>query len=359
MKIEDFCRDYGGNARKISQILRQWQFDELDELLSRLTQGPVHQIAGSAVIAADAIHNGSLIDHVPSEVKESFKHLLKEDADTYAEMKSLLRKHLRTHLDGSLAIDDRHVINYTNYLKGQIGENLLKDNIGTKAEFAPLNQKAWDLRVETADGSHDYVQVKLYTGPSAVVQKMREVQEQLAAGEVDNAHGELVKHVYFAVPEDIKEGVQRLAEKHGVADMLYDKTIPIDASRGAALVHEGMNHVGPEQLEHFFSELLVGTAVVGSIHGIVNGFLWYKGSKEFSGAFAGAVGNTAISATGMGAGLLFETWLDMVTAAGLVGIGTRLFLGRMARSRWSFAEFLDNSIARTKSMTSRIGPATV
>lgn len=357
MKIEDFCRDYGGKPRSITEVLRQWQFDEIDGLLTRLAKGRAHQIAGSAVIAADAVHNGSLIDDVPPEVKEAFKHLLKEDADTYAEMRALLRKHIRTRLDGSLAVDDGHLRGYTNYLKGQIGENMFKDSVGSKAELAPLNEKGWDVHVERADGSHEYVQVKLYDDPSAVVQQMRNVQEQVAAGELHNTHDEVIKHVYFAVPEDIKEGVQRLAEKHGVANMLYDKSIPVSASQGAGWVHEGMNHVGPEQLGHFLNELLAGTAVVGSLHGIVNGFLWYKGAKEFSDAFAGAMGNTAISTAGLTAGLLCETLFDMVTAAGVVGIGSRLFLGRMARSRWSFSEYLGNSIARTENIVGRIGPA--
>jgi len=86
----------------------------------------------------------------------------------------------------------------------------------------------------------------------------------------------------------------------------------------------------------------------------VNGFLWYKGSKEFSTAFAGAAASTAISTTGIGMGLVVESLCHAAMLSGAVGIGSRLLLGRMARSRWNFAEFLEKSMAGAEARTAAL-----
>jgi len=118
-----------------------------------------------------------------------------------------------------------------------------------------------------------------------------------------------------------------------------------------------MSNIGPDQLNHFFGELLCGAVAAGSLHAVVNGFLWYKGSKEFSAAFAGATASTAISTTGVGMGLAAEMLGHTVMLSSAVGIGTRLLLGRMARSRWNFAEFLERSISETDSRLAALQPA--
>ena len=126
--------------------------------------------------------------------------------------------------------------------------------------------------------------------------------------------------------------------------MIYDKNIPIDAHGAAGIVSEGLSNVGPDQLNHFFNELLGGALAAGSLHAVVNGFLWYKGSKEFSAAIASTAASTAISTTGIGLALAVESVYHAVVLSSAVGIGSRLLLGRMARSRWNFAEFLEKSM---------------
>lgn len=95
--------------------------------------------------------------------------------------------------------------------------------------------------------------------------------------------------------------------------------------------------------------------IAGSLHAIVNGFLWYKGAKEFSDAFANAAASTTISAAGMAMGLVAETfWHASLFSSGF-GIGSRIFLARVARSRWGFAEFLEDSIAATDAQITALG----
>jgi len=359
MNIRDFYAQYGGNTRKINDVMRQWQLVELDGLL-RTLRNQHDQLIGSAVIVGDAIHGGTLLDDLPRDLKDAFFGLMHEKADTYREMREILLDHMHADNGGFLPLGDRHVVGFINYLKGRIGENLFQHHVGSAATLAELvNQEGWDVSVRQADGLQHYVQVKLYDKPYGVVRHMLKVQRKIAAQTITGIdHHTPVDHIYFAVPEDIKGEVLRLAEKHdGLSSMIYEKSIPIDAHSAKGIVAEGMSNIGPDQLNHFFGELLCGAVAAGSLHAVVNGFLWYKGSKEFSAAFAGATASTAISTTGVGMGLAAEMLGHTVMLSSAVGIGTRLLLGRMARSRWNFAEFLERSISETDSRLAALQPA--
>ena len=108
--------------------------------------------------------------------------------------------------------------------------------------------------------------------------------------------------------------------------------------------------MGPDQLEHFFDELLGGAVAAGSLHALVNGFLWYKGSKEFSAAFASTAASTTLSTAGIGVGLIADTLCHAAVLSGAVGIGSRIFLSRLANSRWDFATFMEESIFETNAL---------
>jgi hypothetical protein len=352
MNIDEFCAQFGSNARNINDVMRQWQLEELDGLL-RTLEDQHDQLIGSAVIVGDALHGGTLLDQIPRELKEAFANLMHEKADSYEQMRQILLHNVRADNGGFLSFDDRHVLGFISKLKGQIGENLFQHHVGSAAALAESGiQEGWDIAVKQADGLHQYVQVKLYDNPYGVIRHMLKVQQKVMDEKLLGVNHEVVKHVYFAVPEDIKDDVLRLAEKHpGLSSMMYDKSIPISSHGAADIVREGMSNVGPDQLGHFFHELLGGAIAAGSLHAIVNGFLWYNGSKEFSAAFASAAASTAISTTGIGMGLLAETLCHVTMLSGAVGIGSRLLLGRLARSRWSFAEFLEKSIAGAEART--------
>jgi hypothetical protein len=348
MTIDDFCVQCGGNTRKINDVMRQWHFNEVDALMRSL--GNQHdQLIGSAVIAGDALHGDGMLDQIPRQLRDAFVNLMHEKADTYEKMRQILLEHLRADEGGFLSFDDRHVIGFISKLKGQIGENVFQHHVGSAAELAKSgSQEAWDLAVKQANGVYEYVQVKLYADPHDVVRQMLKVHEKVANGWIEGCAGETVHQIDFAVPADIAGSVNELKEHYSQLDSMHVLTIPIDAHAAADVVKEGLSNVGPEQLGHFFHELLGGAVAAGSLHALVNGFLWYKGSKEFSAAFAAAAASTTISTAGIGMGLVAETLCHTAMFSSAVGIGGRVLLGRLARSRWGFAEFLDKSTAEAK-----------
>ncbi len=327
----------------MAQIVRQWQFEELNGLLESACLQH-EDIAGGAVIMGDAIHGHSLLDQIPHELKSAFKELMGEKADTPKEMQHILLKHISAPAGGFRALDDRHVVGFVNKLKGQIGENQFRQHVGTAAALAPSKiQEAWDVSFDH-DGVRDYIQVKLHGNAHGVVRHMVKVHEKVLHG-LDGLHGEQVNHVYFAVPADIHDEVQRLVEHHDLSHVsVYHQTIPICPRGAADIVNEGMCNVGPDQLSHFFNELLCGALAAGSLHAVVNGFLWYKGSKEIAAAIAETVASTGISTVGIGVGLIAETLCHATAVSTGIGLCSRIFLGRVARSRWDFADFLEKSI---------------
>ena len=317
MNIETFCDKFGANSRSINDIMRQWQIEELDGLLKTLA-AQHDQIIGSAVVVGDALYGGTLLDQIPPEVQKAFANLMHEKANSYWEMRHILLEHCRASDGGFLSFNDNHILGFISKLKGQIGENLFQQHIGHAAMLAESgSQEAWDIAVKQSDGLHHYVQVKLYSNPHNVIRHMLKVHERVLQGDLAGVNHETVHHVYFAVPEGIKAEVHRLAATHeGLSEMLYDKTIPISADHAGRLVAEGMSNVGPDELSHFFHELLGGAIVAGTLHSVVNGFLWYKGSKEFSAAFASATASTAISTSGIGLALIAETLCHTVMVSG-------------------------------------------
>ena len=249
----------------------------------------------------------------------------------------------------STTLDDPHVLGFVNKLKGQIGENNFQRAVGSAAQLATDgSQEGWDIAVAQPDGTHEYVQVKLYASPSAVVQKMREVHAKLENGLIKGCNGEPVDRIDFAVPADIAERVHTIAAKYPELEGMDLHTIPINASAAAEFVQEGLANVGPEQLSHLFDELLHGAVIGASLHAVANGFLLYKGSKEFSNAFADFAASTSLTVAGIGIGLIAESMLDAAICSNAVTIGGRMFLSRFARARWGFADFLEESIRRCR-----------
>lgn len=342
MNIDEFCSQFGSDAHNIDKVAMQWHVDEIDRMLCKLDD----DVIGNAMIVGDALHGDGLRDQIPRELRDAFANLMTEKADSYKEMRRILSDKIRDGDGGFLSFDDPRVQGFVSKLKGQIGENTFQRHAGAAAHLAQSgSQEGWDIAVTQPDGMHDYVQVKLYASPSGVVSKMREVQQKVANGLIEGCDGETVERIDFAVPENIAEHVRRLADRYPELAGIEVRSIPISTDAAADFVKEGLSNVGPEQLSHFFDELLFGAVAAGSMHTLVNGFLWYKGAKEFSDAFADAAATTTLSAAGIGVGLLAESLLNAAALASVVGIGSRLFLSRFARSRWSFADFLEQSIA--------------
>jgi len=362
MDIREFMSKYGGAQRPIRSVIADWQVAELRQLLdtAQSAQMPgqgtsgieeaIGEYGGDATVVGDLLRGGTLLDQVPKDLRDAFVALMGDDPHDYRLMRQRLVEHLVDQDGDYMPFDDPRVVGFVNKMKGQIGENVFQRHVGAAAKLAVSgSQEGWDVAVQQADGSHEYVQVKLYQSASDVVRHMKQVQQKILEGKLTGISDERVGQVFFAVPDDIHDDVLRLAERHpGLADMVYDKTIPISSSDAAQVVNDGLMNVGPNQLVHFFGQLLTGAVIAGSLHGAVNGFLWYKGSKDFAAAVADAAADTAVSTLGIGMGLLAEKAFDTALMAGGVGMVARTLLKRAARSRWKFADFLVESATDTR-----------
>jgi len=363
MGIREFAERHGQRARPIRDVIAEWQLSELHSLVTRssLARGGsadgtatlgvlIGEDVGQTVLVGDYLRGQTLLDQLPSELRAGLAELRRIDPRDVSAMREELLAHLSGGEEGYLPFNDPRVLGYVNKIKGQIGENIFKEHIGKAAELASSgSQEGWDIAVRQADGSYDYVQVKLYQSPAAVVRHMRNVHDKVLAGALEGVDHQQVEHVYFAVPEDIREEVARLAGRfEGLSRMLYEKSIPISSRDAADLVTEGLGNVGPDQLAHFFDELLGGCVVAASLNSAVTGFLWYKGCKDFSTAVADVATDSALSTIGIGVGLLAESACDTALMAGGIGLAARLFLKRAARSRGDFADFLKESVQSTR-----------
>jgi hypothetical protein len=342
MNIDEFCTRFGSHVRPIDAVAEEWNIAEIDRMLARLD----HDFIGDATIVGDAIHGDGIRDQIPRQLGDAFRGLMKEKANSYREMRQILSERVRDSDGEILSFRDPRVIGFVNKLKGQIGENEFQRHVGSAARLASSgSQEGWDVVVTQSDRAHEYVQVKLYSNPNDVVRKMHEVHEKLSNGLIDGVDGETVEQISFAVPENIAGEVrQRIADKFPELIDMKLRTVPIAASAAADLVEQGLNNVGPGALEHLFDELLGGSVTAGSLHAIVNGFLWYRGAKDFSDACEDMIANTSLSAVGIGLGLLAETLTSAVPISAVIAIGGRAVLSRAARSRWNFADFLEESI---------------
>lgn len=347
MTIDEFCVQFGNDASSIDVIAQRWSVAEVDRLLARLDQ----DFIGHATIVGDALHGDGIPDQIPRQLAEAFSALMKEKADTYRQMRQILAERIRDGDGDLLSFQNPRVVGFVNKLKGQIGENEFQKHAGVAARLASSgSQEGWDVVVSHAEGEHEYVQVKIYTNPGKVVQQIQKVQEKLDQGLIEGVDGETVEHISFAVPENIADEIrQRIADSFPELIDVKLRTIPLAASAAADLVEQGLNNVGPGELEHLFDELLGGAVTAGSLHAIVNGFLWYQGAKDFSEAFADTFANSSLSAAGIGLGLLAETLTSAVPVAAVVALGGRVVLSRFARSRWNFADYLEESIRDSES----------
>jgi hypothetical protein len=360
MPLAKLSANLAGATRQIADVMRDWHVAECSDLFRDMSARAMGaEFTGSAALLGDAVRGGTTLDHIdriPKAVQAAFHELMGVSPGNYDDMKALLQKHLTETSDGQLSFTSRAAVGFISKVKGQIGENVFTQHLGSSAMLAESGSQAgWDVAIRQSDDAFQYVQVKLYGSASGVVQHMRSVQEKVLAGAYTGANGEPVRQIVFAVPKNIHAEVQRLVgDDPALAGMLYETPVPINADQAAQLVKDGMTNVSQGELTQFFNQLLGGAVIAGSLHAAVNAFLWYKGSKEFADAVADTVTDTAVSTVGIAACLVAEHLCRTVIVAGAVGIGVRLFLGQMTRSRWDFADFLDQSLCETRAHIDRL-----
>lgn len=298
--IEDFQEAHGPGASDSSEIFRRWKADRL-----------LNESVAGGVILADLIEEDGLNDQVSEEVLDAFRNLTGGEVETYEEARNRIAEQIGSGESGASQ-------QWISTIKGRVGENQFQqsaDELPGDARLADeSNQEAYDVVYTSPQGETRYVDVKTSDSSDYIVDEMESTQQQLDAGEVTTPDGEVVREVEYAVPEGTADKVQEEAASRGV-DL---GVIPMEtgADEAAGTVEASVGAVGPEAIENLFQELAAGTAAMGAIHGMVQGFLVYKGSKQVNQAIVDAAEETALSGTGLSAGLVVESALREAALTG-------------------------------------------
>ena len=196
--IEEFYERYSdGPTQSFRNICDLWdKEEELDKLL--------HGAVVPGVVLGDLLVGDGLNDQISSELLDGFANLMGQKADSYDEVRRILREKLE---DG-----DNAVFGLINKIKGQIGENEFTQeaqDAGLNARLAELgNQEAWDVAIDHADGTTQYVQVKMYSDAGGVLRHMQDVNNKLSGTEVILDGNRVVEAIDFAVPANIADEVR-------------------------------------------------------------------------------------------------------------------------------------------------------
>lgn len=345
--IEEFRDKYDdGTISDSSEIFRKWKADRF-----------LNESVVGGVALADLIHEDGLNDQVSEEVLHAFQNLTGGNVDTYEEARDRIAEQIGPGGDGVSQ-------QWISTIKGRIGENQFQQNANDLPGDARLaeksNQEAYDVVYTSPEGETRYVDVKTSDSPYSIADKMESTQQKLDAGEITTPDGEVVHEVEYAVPRDVSDKVREEAADRGV-DL---GVIPMEtgADEAAGTVEASVGAVGPEAIEGLFQELAAGTAAMGAIHGMVHGFLVYKGSKQVSQAVVDATEETALSGTGFSAGLMVESVFREAALAGepmamAVVFGTsvsvRVLLSDFVK-RGEYAEWMNRRNGRLDELTTRV-----
>ncbi len=348
--IEEFHDRYsGGQTQTIGTICDGWEKEEgLDNLLQTTV--------GAGVVLGDLLIGDGLNDQISPELLDGYAKLMGQKADSYNEVRTILLDKLQ---DG-----DSATFGLINKIKGQIGENqFIKEaqTAGLSARLATLgNQEAWDVAIDRANGTTQYVQVKMYGDAGGVVRHMQDVTQKLAEGADITDGDRVVKAIDFAVPANICKEVCAQSAELGI-DV---NVIPINmtAAEAAEVVQTGFDNVGPGSLSNFFGELFGTTVTVAVVHGLVNAFLVYKGAKTADSFLADTVEETAVSTGAIAVGMSLEAVLNQISMIGgpptyalvfCTSMATRGILRRVAR-RQDYVSWLRVQNAHLRSLSDQI-----
>ena len=311
------------------------------------------------MVLGDLLVGDVLNDQISPELLDGFAELMGQKADSYDEVRGILHNKLQ---DG-----DSAVFGLINKIKGQIGENQFMQEAqaaGLNTRLAGLrNQEAWDVAIDNADGTTQYIQVKMGSDAGGVVRHMQDVSQKLAGGEAISDGDRVVEAIDFAVSANIAEEVSARAAELGL-DM---NVIPIEmtAAEAANVVQAGFDNVGPEALSNLFGELLGASVAVAALHGLVNAFLVYKGAKAADRFLTDTVEETAVSTGAIAAALSLELVLNQISMMGgpptyalgfCTSMATRGVLKRVAR-RQDYVSWLRVQNAHLATLNNRIAAA--
>lgn len=320
----------------MEMLAERWEREsQLDQLLNTSV--------GGGVTLGDLMIGDGLRDQVSPELFDAFHALMGEKIQSYDHVRQILLDRLE---DGPAS-----VFGMINKIKGQVGENWFIEQsqaLGLEARLAESgSQEAWDVAIDRADSATQYVQVKIYQDPAGIVDHIEKVQAKLhLSGQITDGD-RAIEAIDFAIPANTVESVRERLEELGLEEVTL---ISMEGSAGEAgeVVQAGFDQVGPEALEHLFGQLLGAGISAAALHGLVNGFLIYRGSKDAANFLGDTASQTGLTLSGIAAGMSVEAVLSKMAFIGGVptyvlvlstSITTRAVLQRVL-SRRGYVEWL-------------------
>lgn len=353
MTVDEFCQEFelrGQPVRSIDEVLKEWE-----------TANPTHNptpedVLGLealvAVLVADSAVGDGLLNQISPELLEAFATRRGSSLDSYDEV--------RVYLQAILDRGGPAVKGVVNQIKGQVGELAFKEQAGGHAHLAAkTNQEAWDIAIER-NGSFEYVQVKMYRSADQAVEKMKKVQEKVSSGQVSDG-GQSVEHINFAVNKDIASAVREKASHVPGLENVKVYDVPMTNHQATQMVTKGFDHVGPDELTHFFTDLFGTTLDAACLNGMANAFLVYQGAKTVDEAVESMLRSAAFSVPAMAtakavAAVLAKTngaFLSMHPAIAPITIGilTRVIVKSWYEVKEGMAEILVKEAIHTSALT--------
>lgn len=331
MKITEFCELYENEfTSKIALIAERWEEQKnKNDFLGTPLMG--------AVTLVDALDGDGLNDQISKEVFDGFKNLMKEKADSNDEIRQLFKEYMS---------DKSSFFGIVNKIKGQIGENQFIEaakKLGENAQLAPLgNQEGWDVLIKSGD---EYIQVKMYQDASSIIEKMVEVNEKLENGEIQGIGGELVKHISFAVPKDLRDEIIRKIKENGNLDFVEIHPIAIGNAKD---VHEAL--VSAADLSINLQQWLIGVSIMGLLTCALNALSGRRINEVVEQTFNSTALSAAGSLTSHSVELVLHSLSKTVVPVCLVtvpvGMFTREILKRIISARKELASWLETSNER-------------
>jgi hypothetical protein len=337
MNIKDFTKKYKNQKTKSLESLKdRWIAEsKADDLLG----SPIM----TGVLLSDALINGVQIDSVSEDVRQAFQGLMKGKVDSYSELRELVVEKYEK--------SPQSVEGLISKIQGQYGENVFIEKIGSGAELAKDgSQEGWDVKIPR-DYGNEYIQVKVYNDPNAVIEHIQRVNEKVSNGGIED-----VKQINFAVNSDIFEEVNEKVNELGLENTVYNIGKSRDEIRGT--LESGFESINESTLfDEFFSEVLASSFTATAIHAASNAFLVWKYNKEKSQAIEDTVYSSLISGGGVTSAVVTRaiiteaaalTELELLgTLLGPVGLVASVGAGYTAR------EYLKR-IASRKDLQSRL-----
>ena len=252
MKIDAFLKKYGKTRSKqeVSKIMKRWQAHDFMDRFLGTTVAP-------GIFTIDILTGEGLVDLSPElralAEKVSGGHQTKQE--------------IKDFLVENVGKDDSVIQGHINNFQGKIGEWRFENISNKNIELAQAdNQAVVDFKRNTAEGV-EFVQVKVYSDPNDVIEKIREANQKVAGDTILwNKEVQVENPPVFAVNEDIYEEVKSKAAQLGLPNKIESLGITRDEIRYG--LENGFENIQSEFFANYLSPVAMSV-------GIQSLFEWY------------------------------------------------------------------------------------